>query len=79
MKCLRQPQRQVSSCSGQFVDDFDARQVGGQRFAFAPALGRGNDFFVTPIGDRNRETFGLIKERELRMSWAGKPSVAYRR
>ncbi|MNC51771.1 hypothetical protein D3C76_1551540 [compost metagenome] len=31
---------------GQFVDNFDARQVGGQRFTLATTLGRGNDFFI---------------------------------
>lgn len=51
---------------GQFVDDFNTRQVVGQRFAFATTLSGGNDFFVRLIGDRNREAFGLIKERELR-------------
>lgn len=46
---------------GQFVDDFNARQVGGQRFAFATALCRGNDFFIRLISGRRREAFGLIK------------------
>ena len=50
----------------QFVDDFDAWQVGGQRFAFATTFGWGNDFFVRPFADRNPDTFGLIEERDLR-------------
>ncbi|MNC83933.1 hypothetical protein D3C75_1381780 [compost metagenome] len=31
---------------GNFEDDLDARQIGGQWLAFAAALGRSNDLFI---------------------------------
>ena len=48
---------------GQFVDDFDACQVGGQRFAFATARGWSNDFFVfNDAFFQYGNAFGLVEE-----------------
>ncbi|MNM86418.1 hypothetical protein D3C81_985690 [compost metagenome] len=54
---------------GQFVDDFDTGQVGGQRLAFATAFGRSDDFFLRLFGGRFSDTFGFIKKSQLRGRW----------
>jgi hypothetical protein len=51
---------------GQFVDDFDTRQIGRQRLALATAWRRRNGFFVRVINERYRLAFGLVEQRQLR-------------
>ncbi|BBT41350.1 hypothetical protein SAMN05216185_103162 [Pseudomonas guariconensis] len=50
---------------GQFVDNFDTRQIGRQRFAFATAPGRCNDFFVAGLIQGFGEAFRFVEERQL--------------
>ena len=70
MTRLRQPHSQVSSCSGQLVDDLDAWQIRRQRLAPATALGRSDGFFLGFFGSRFRRCFdqflGLVEHRQLR-------------
>ena len=55
---------------GQFMDDFDTRQLSRQRFAFASAPDRSNDFlflFLFHILDGQQwVTFRLVEQRQLR-------------
>ena len=44
---------------GQVADDFDTLQVSLQRFAFATAYGRGNEFFLGLLSGSHPLTFGL--------------------
>lgn len=55
----------------QFVDDFDTRQVSRQRFTFATASGRCNDFFFFFFffgidDERYRQAFWLVEQSQLR-------------
>lgn len=45
---------------GQFVDDFDAREIGRQRLALATPLGRRNDFLFSGVIDGLDDAFCLI-------------------
>lgn len=50
----------------QVVDDFEARQIGQQRLAFATALGRSNDFFIRVVNHRQqRLALRLVEHRQL--------------
>ena len=67
MLCLRPATRAGQFVLGQFVDDFNARYIGGQRFAFAAALGRSNDFFVfCNAFFQHGNAFGFVEQRQLR-------------
>lgn len=50
---------------GQFVDDFDARQISRQRFTFATSLGWSNGFFVRGLIDGLGQTFHFVEQRQL--------------
>ncbi|ROO00432.1 hypothetical protein BK675_26490 [Pseudomonas fluorescens] len=54
---------------GQFVDDFDKMQVGGQRLAFAKTFGRSDDFVRRLFVGRLSDTFGFIKKEPIAGSW----------
>ena len=55
---------------GQFMDDFDARQIGRQRLALATTLDRRNDFFGFSFGWLGSrlfdQLFGLVEHGQLR-------------
>lgn len=50
---------------GQFVDNFDTRQISRQWLTFATALGRCNDFFVAGLIQGLGQAFCLVEERQL--------------
>ena len=52
---------------GQFMDDFDTRQLIRQRFAFASAASRSNDFLFHILDGQQRVTFRLVEQRQLRV------------
>ncbi|VVO13116.1 hypothetical protein PS689_05498 [Pseudomonas fluorescens] len=56
---------------GQFVDDFDARQIGRQRLALATALGGGDNLFFSVFVDSFDDAFGFVEERQLRCGRIG--------
>lgn len=47
---------------GQFVDDFDAWQVSGQRLAFTATFGGSNDLFFNVFVDSFGDVFGFIEK-----------------
>ncbi|MNJ57714.1 hypothetical protein D3C77_533150 [compost metagenome] len=51
---------------GQFVNNFDTRQVCGRRLAFAPSLGRSYDFFFNRFVDRLGHAFSFVEQGHLR-------------
>ena len=51
---------------GQFVDDFDTRQLSRLRFALAATRSRRNHFFVGVAGQRYRHALRLIEQGQLR-------------
>jgi hypothetical protein len=51
---------------GQLVNDLDTRKIGGQRFAFAPSLGRRYDLFYNRFVDRLGDAFSFVEQGHLR-------------
>ncbi len=50
---------------GQFVDNFDTRQISRQWLTFATALGGCNDFFVAGLIQGLSQAFRFVEERQL--------------
>lgn len=65
MACSRQPNAQVSSCRGQFVENFDTRQIIWQQLALAAKFGWRNDFFVVNLIQELGQAFGVVEDRQL--------------
>lgn len=51
---------------GQFVDDFNARQIGWQRIALATALGGGNHLFISGLACQLYLVLRFVEQRHLR-------------
>ncbi|MOA04136.1 hypothetical protein D3C78_1236750 [compost metagenome] len=50
---------------GQVMDDFDARQVSGQRLAFATAFRRADNVLFGVVGGGCSNTFCFVKQHQL--------------
>jgi hypothetical protein len=65
-KALSAELPRVEVILGQFMNDFDAREIGRQRFSLATPLGRRNNFLFSGFIDGLYDAFRFIEQGQLR-------------